>query len=325
MSVLLALFGIFRSLVNKRRDVQCVVLALSVFSLTIAAGVLLSYAVLPVLVPRFMMPVLGLFILPVAYGLSQVTKRSVLVFVCALLIGLSMPQIVQINTQEFKGQMKEVASAVSADMQTGDAFLHTSILTAITFAHYFPDHEHYLYAPHEYRHQVHYSFPNIFMGPDVNQFLKKQKNVWLVGWSLAQENTLNNYWVESGQFKTVDDMMEFHAPYSWFDIEVRRVTSPYPDGTYKLSSEVDEAMVSSVNRAEMAMSIIRSKFGEDFSYSPTTHYTDVPADHPAFKYIQKMYDEGITAGYADGTYRTAQRVSRAQMAMIIKKAFSGRK
>jgi hypothetical protein len=77
----------------------------------------------------------------------------------------------------------------------------------------------------------------------------------------------------------------------------------------------------------MAAFIIRAKFGEDFDYSPTPHFTDVSlATHPTlFKYIQKMYEEGISTGYPDDTYRPSEYVNRAQMATFIAKAFRGMK
>jgi hypothetical protein len=70
----------------------------------------------------------------------------------------------------------------------------------------------------------------------------------------------------------------------------------------------------------MASFIIRALFGEDFSYNPTPHFTDVLSGHWAFKYVQKMYDEEITTGYSDGTYRPAQNVTRGQMASFIIRA-----
>jgi hypothetical protein len=93
------------------------------------------------------------------------------------------------------------------------------------------------------------------------------------------------------------------------------ITEGYPDGTYRPSQNVQ--------RSQMASFIIKAKYGDSFSYSPTPHFTDVPTDHWAFKYIQKMYEEGITTGYADGTYRPSQNVSRSQMATFIAKAFLG--
>jgi bacillolysin len=93
------------------------------------------------------------------------------------------------------------------------------------------------------------------------------------------------------------------------------ITGGYSDGTYRPSQNVQ--------RSQMAAFIIRAKFGEDFSYSATPHFTDVLEGHWAFKYVQKMYDEGITTGYSDGTYRPSQNVQRSQMASFIIKALFG--
>jgi uncharacterized protein YktA (UPF0223 family) len=93
------------------------------------------------------------------------------------------------------------------------------------------------------------------------------------------------------------------------------ITTGYPDGTYRPSQNV--------TRGQMAAFIIKALFGDSFTYTLTPYFSDVPDSHGFFKYIQKMYDEGITTGYADGTYRPSQNVSRAQMATFIAKAFLG--
>jgi len=321
--ILLALFGIFRSLINKKKDALLAIFSLSVFIGTIVSGAIASYAIRPILVPRFMMPALGLFLLPVAYGLSHISKRVLLVSICSIIIGFSMPQIIQINKQQFKDPMKEVSSFLNGHMEPDDTFLHTNVLTAITFSYYFPGHMHFLYASQDPDNHQHHIFPNIIAGPDVNRFLNEHKKVWLIGRSKSQENTINNYWVTSGQLRVVDGLRRFAPPFSWFDIELIQVITPYPDGTFRLSRPVNDALISSVDRAQMATSIIRKKFGESFSYSTTPHFTDVSDDHSAFKYIQKMYEEGITSGYPDGTYRPAENVIRAQMAAFIVRAKFG--
>jgi hypothetical protein len=104
-----------------------------------------------------------------------------------------------------------------------------------------------------------------------------------------------------------------HWAFGWIEMMYANgITTGYPDGTYRPTGNV--------SRAQMASFIIRALFGEDFSYSPTPHFTDVLSGHWAFKYVQKMYDEGITTGYADGTYRPSQNVQRSQMASFIIKA-----
>jgi hypothetical protein len=91
------------------------------------------------------------------------------------------------------------------------------------------------------------------------------------------------------------------------------ITTGYIDGTYRPAENV--------SRAQMAAFIIRAKFGESFTYITTPYFTDVPDTYWAFKYVQKMYDEGITTGYADSTYRPAENVTRGQMAVFISRAF----
>jgi subtilisin family serine protease len=78
-----------------------------------------------------------------------------------------------------------------------------------------------------------------------------------------------------------------------------------------------------VTRGQMAAFIIRAKFGENFTYTQTPHFTDVPATHNFFKYVQKMKDEGITTGYGDGTYGVSDFVTRGQMAAFIIRAKFG--
>jgi predicted DNA-binding antitoxin AbrB/MazE fold protein len=93
------------------------------------------------------------------------------------------------------------------------------------------------------------------------------------------------------------------------------ISTGYDDGTYKPLREV--------NRAQMAIFIIRALYRDDFSYSSIPYFPDVPSGHWAFKYIQKMYEEGIATGYDDGTYKPLREVNRAQMAIIIARGFLG--
>ena len=37
----------------------------------------------------------------------------------------------------------------------------------------------------------------------------------------------------------------------------------------------------------------------DFPYPQTPYFSDVPASHPKFKWIQKLFEMGITAGCGD--------------------------
>ena len=68
----------------------------------------------------------------------------------------------------------------------------------------------------------------------------------------------------------------------------------------------------------MAVFIIRAVEGrEDFQFPPDPFFTDVPATHPFFKYIQRMRQLGITAGCSATTYCPDDPVTRGQMAVFL--------
>ena len=76
-----------------------------------------------------------------------------------------------------------------------------------------------------------------------------------------------------------------------------------------------------VTRGMMAAFIIRSIYGESFSYTTQPYFDDVPSNHDFFKYVQKMKDTGITA--VTGTYDVDGTVTRGQMAAFIIRALYG--
>jgi PKD repeat protein len=80
---------------------------------------------------------------------------------------------------------------------------------------------------------------------------------------------------------------------------------------------------STVNRAQMAVFIIRAQYGVSFEHGAIPYFTDIPNTHWAFSYIQKLYEDGISSGYSDATYRPLVEVNRAQMAAYLARAFLG--
>ncbi len=76
-----------------------------------------------------------------------------------------------------------------------------------------------------------------------------------------------------------------------------------------------------IPRNQMAVFIIRSIYGtNNFSYTTTPYFTDVPANAQFFKYIQKMKDLGITNGETATLYGPNDIVTRGQMAVFIIRA-----
>jgi hypothetical protein len=56
---------------------------------------------------------------------------------------------------------------------------------------------------------------------------------------------------------------------------------------------------------------------------PIPSFIDVPADHWAWQFVEAIFSAGLTAGFPDGTYRPDNPVTRAEMAVFLKKGIHG--
>ena len=88
------------------------------------------------------------------------------------------------------------------------------------------------------------------------------------------------------------------------------LTSGYPDDTYRPENPV--------TRAEMAVFLLNGMGVSVPPLNDSTPFTDI-SGHWAEKYIEELYDQGVTGGYPDGTYRPENRVTRAEMAVFLLK------
>jgi hypothetical protein len=93
------------------------------------------------------------------------------------------------------------------------------------------------------------------------------------------------------------------------------IVAGYPDGGYHPEL--------TVTRDQMAVYISRALAGGDGNVpapvgDPT--FTDVAADHWAYKYIEYAVANHIVQGYAEGDYRPANPVTRDQMAVYVARA-----
>jgi len=70
----------------------------------------------------------------------------------------------------------------------------------------------------------------------------------------------------------------------------------------------------------MAAFIIRSLYGDSFTYTTTPYFTDVPPSDIFFTYIQKLRDLGITQGCSPTTFCPGDPVTRGQTAVFIIRA-----
>jgi photosystem II stability/assembly factor-like uncharacterized protein len=114
------------------------------------------------------------------------------------------------------------------------------------------------------------------------------------------------------------DVPASHWAYNYINaIYNAGITTGYGDGRFGPEDNV--------SREQMAAFIVRAKEGEPPSnYCDSGNpFPDVAPDMWPCKYIKKLYELGITTGYADGTYRPYDLVPREQMATFIVRAVEG--
>jgi Bacterial Ig-like domain (group 3)/FG-GAP-like repeat/S-layer homology domain/FG-GAP repeat len=81
-----------------------------------------------------------------------------------------------------------------------------------------------------------------------------------------------------------------------------------------------------VSRAEMAILLVSAiEGGNSFTYSPAPHFSDVQPSDFGFKWIQALYELGITAGCGGGNYCPNDPLTRDAMAVFIISARFGAK
>jgi hypothetical protein len=80
----------------------------------------------------------------------------------------------------------------------------------------------------------------------------------------------------------------------------------------------------SMTRAQMAVLLLRAKHGPGYVPPPAIGvFADVPPGDPAARWIEQLFDEGVTAGCATNPLRycPTQGVTRAEMAAFLVRNF----
>lgn len=86
------------------------------------------------------------------------------------------------------------------------------------------------------------------------------------------------------------------------------VISGYADGTFR--------PYANTTRAQMAKIVVLA-FGLGVYIPSNPTFTDVPADHPFYNYVETAAYNWIVSGYSDGTFRPYNDVTRGQLSKIV--------
>jgi hypothetical protein len=86
------------------------------------------------------------------------------------------------------------------------------------------------------------------------------------------------------------------------------VVTGYSDNTFRPYNDT--------TRGQLTKIVVLAE-GWTIYVPPSPTFDDVPADHTFYTYVETAYRRGIISGYADGTFRPGNNVTRGQLSKII--------
>lgn len=113
----------------------------------------------------------------------------------------------------------------------------------------------------------------------------------------------------SGPFTDVNTDDSFHEHIQW--MKESGVTTGYSDGSYRPGQDI--------TRAEAATFLYRIS-GDHHAVAGSSRFDDTASGSPHATAIDWMAENGYSLGYADGTFRPDQEVTRAELASFIYRA-----
>jgi len=104
-------------------------------------------------------------------------------------------------------------------------------------------------------------------------------------------------------FSDVHTSDYFYGPVGY--LFCKGAISGYADGTFR--------PYANTTRGQMAKIVALGLDVPLFPPPATPHFSDVPRSHPFYAYIEAAYSFGIVSGYADGTFKPQNEITRGQM------------
>lgn len=108
-------------------------------------------------------------------------------------------------------------------------------------------------------------------------------------------------------FRDVSAGHPFLAEIQW--LATHGITTGYPDGTFRPRG--------TVTREAMAAFMYRLAGSPPYDPPARSPFPDVATSHPFYREIAWLSTSGVTTGYADGTFRPRQQISRDAMAAFM--------
>ncbi|MEX1307833.1 MAG: hypothetical protein AB1Z19_04825, partial [Eubacteriales bacterium] len=183
------------------------------------------FIIRPVLVERYMMPVLGLFILALTYGIGSLGKKVLPILGCVVILAFAVPQTAFTMSHRFNGPMKEAEEYMQPKVGPDDVFLHIDEHTLGTFCYYFPDNQHYYYQKIGTGGYSNYdAFLPTGVMIDSPEEIATDAQVWLIKRDGGSDGGSVGQWMRSGLLEVNGVTKQYNVDMSWYSFLVYPVT-----------------------------------------------------------------------------------------------------
>lgn len=224
-------WGVLSQITRKDKNAFMAVISILTYLFTIIAGIAASWIIRPVLVERYMVPALGLFIMALSYGMANLGKNITPTVIAGLLIlAVSGIQVQHTLANRFNGPMKEAVQTLQ--VQPDDIFLHTDEHTIGTFSYYYPNNMNYYYVRQGNGGFSNFDAfrPNGVIIRSLDE-IPKDRQVWLVYRSGGTDSFSAPTWVNTGKLKSEGSPVVFRLPLSWYNFMVYKTRFPESSST----------------------------------------------------------------------------------------------
>lgn len=224
LAVLFTIWGVKQAYKGRKNERLLLVYAILIYFATLAIAVKVSMDLRPIFVDRYIFPVVGLFLLTTAYGISRIKYRDISIFLVVLLLFFSLDPIRQINEHRYSGPMYEVRNYLDDLITSEDVFIHSDEHTFGTFSYYFPDNSHYLYLRPGFKGYSSYSAfsDNGEVGSDIESFVTGKKRLWVVE-RQNSDTSVYRWLLRNGNVKCTIGPEFINVDYSWYGVILRKV------------------------------------------------------------------------------------------------------
>ncbi len=215
----------FYFVVYRRRSEQLLPFALFalVYLLTLAAGILLSKTIAPILMPRYLICCVGLFLVCVAGGIAALPRPSMRVGASAMIVALLLPADWVIETKTFHGPFREVEARIAQSGNPDEAIVHEDVQTLFPMQWGLPKYTHvYLADDPEVSNLAGGVYPedNLAVVAGIDNMLKRGRPFSLVDFALLDRIAIERLTPPSGW--RVRDLGRFAPPFSFTQITLTR-------------------------------------------------------------------------------------------------------